>query len=39
LFIDDLARNTTVAESLGLPCILFESPGQLRRALAARGLI
>jgi putative hydrolase of the HAD superfamily len=39
LFIDDMTRNTAVAESLGLSCIVFESPEQLRRALAARGLI
>jgi putative hydrolase of the HAD superfamily len=39
LFVDDMPRNTTVAESLGLSCIVFESPEQLRRTLAARGLI
>jgi putative hydrolase of the HAD superfamily len=36
LFIDDLTRNTQAAEALGLPCIVFESPEQLRKALAWR---
>jgi putative hydrolase of the HAD superfamily len=39
LFIDDLVRNTSVAESIGLPCIVFQSPAQLRRELEARGII
>jgi HAD superfamily hydrolase (TIGR01509 family) len=39
LFIDDLARNTVVAEAMGLPCVVFESPAQLRHALTVRGLL
>lgn len=39
LFIDDLARNTQVAEAAGLPCIVFESPQQLRNALAWRKIL
>lgn len=39
LFIDDLARNTIAAESVGVPSIDFESPEQLRHELAARGLL
>jgi epoxide hydrolase-like predicted phosphatase len=38
LFIDDMVRNTSVAEALGIPCIVFESPTQLRRELASRGI-
>jgi putative hydrolase of the HAD superfamily len=39
LFIDDLVRNTSVAEALGLPCIVFMSPEQLLRDLDARGIL
>ncbi len=39
LFIDDMPRNTTAAEALGIPSIVFESPGQLRRELEARGIL
>jgi HAD superfamily hydrolase (TIGR01509 family) len=39
LFIDDLPRNTTAAEALGIPSIVFESPTQLRRELVARGIL
>ncbi len=39
LFIDDLTRNTEVAESIGLPCIVFRSPEQLRKALEWRNIL
>ncbi len=39
LFIDDKTRNTTAAEALGIPSILFESPAQLRRELRTRGIL
>jgi putative hydrolase of the HAD superfamily len=39
IFIDDLTRNTYVAESIGLPCIVFKSPEQLRKALEWRGIL
>ncbi len=39
LFVDDLPRNTTAAEALGIPAIVFESPAQLRCELAARGIL
>ncbi len=39
LFVDDLTRNTYVAEAIGLPCIVFRSPQQLRTALAWRGIL
>jgi HAD superfamily hydrolase (TIGR01509 family) len=39
LLIDDLTRNTHAAESIGLPCIVFQSPEQLRQALAWRGIL
>jgi epoxide hydrolase-like predicted phosphatase len=39
LFIDDQARNTKAAEELGIPSIVFESPGQLRRELESRGIL
>ncbi|MCS6870710.1 MAG: HAD family phosphatase [Anaerolineae bacterium] len=39
IFIDDLTRNTYVAESIGLPCIVFKSPEQLRHALEWRGIL
>lgn len=39
IFVDDLVRNTSVAESIGLPCIVFESPAQVRRELDERGIL
>ncbi len=39
LFIDDLPRNTTAAEALGIPSIVFESPAQLRHELVVRGIL
>jgi putative hydrolase of the HAD superfamily len=39
LFVDDLTRNTTIAEAMGIPCVVFESPLQLRQALMRRGLL
>ncbi|MBX3083667.1 MAG: HAD family phosphatase [Anaerolineae bacterium] len=39
IFVDDLERNTSVAEAEGLPCILFTSPEQLKRELVERGIL
>jgi len=39
LFVDDLPRNTTAAQALGIPSIVFVSPTQLRRELQARGIL
>jgi putative hydrolase of the HAD superfamily len=39
VFIDDLTRNTVVAESVGLPCIVFSSPSQVIRELDERGIL
>jgi 2-haloacid dehalogenase len=39
LFIDDHAVNTDAAEALGFQTILFKSPEQLKKELAARGLM
>lgn len=39
LFVDDKARNVAGAEAVGMPAIEFESAAQLRRELAARGLL
>jgi HAD superfamily hydrolase (TIGR01509 family) len=39
IFVDDLARNTEAAESIGLPSLVFESPEQLRRELTERGIL
>jgi epoxide hydrolase-like predicted phosphatase len=39
LFIDDLPRNTTAAQALGIPSIVFVSPTQLRRELQERGIL
>ncbi len=39
LFIDDLERNTSAAQALGIPAIIFEAPAQLRRELASRGIL
>lgn len=38
VFIDDVPRNVETARGLGLLAIRFTSPGELRTALAARGL-
>lgn len=38
LFIDDLERNTLVAEEVGIPCIIFTSPAQCRSELIARSI-
>ena len=39
VFIDDVARNAAAATSLGIHGIHFQSPDQLRRELAAVGLL
>jgi HAD superfamily hydrolase (TIGR01509 family) len=39
LFIDDAERNVSAARALGFDAVLFESPPQLRRELAGRGLL
>ena len=39
LFIDDNLRNIKAAEKLGIQCILFESPEQLKKDLQARGIL
>ncbi len=39
LFVDDLVRNTSAAEAVGIPSIVFESPVQLRGEFAARGIV
>jgi putative hydrolase of the HAD superfamily len=39
IFVDDLVRNTSVAEAEGLPCIVFTSPEQLTRELTERGIL
>jgi len=39
LFIDDMPANVDAARALGLDAVRFEGPGQLRRELAARGLV
>jgi putative hydrolase of the HAD superfamily len=39
LFIDDHPANVAAAQALGLPALLFTSAEQLRRDLAARGLL
>jgi 2-haloacid dehalogenase len=39
LFIDDSARNVEGARAVGIDAILFASPEQLERDLAARGLL
>ena len=39
LFVDDKRRNTDVAESLGIPSILFEGAGGLAAALARHGVL
>jgi FMN phosphatase YigB (HAD superfamily) len=39
LFFDDLAENVAGAAASGLQAVLFESPADVRRALAGRGLL
>ena len=39
LFVDDLNRNTLAAEALGIHCIVFQSPAQLRAELKRRGIL
>lgn len=39
LFIDDMTRNINAAESVGLPCITFESAAQLIQELAKRKIL
>lgn len=39
LFIDDLARNTCIAESMGIRSIIFTTPDALRRELEAQGIL
>lgn len=39
LMIDDSARNVAAAGSLGMPTVHYQSAGQLRRELAAAGLL
>lgn len=39
LFIDDNLRNAEAAEKFGLETIRFQSPGQLRKELEARGVL
>jgi putative hydrolase of the HAD superfamily len=39
LFIDDLERNTSAAEALGIPSIIFTSPAELCVELQCRGIV
>jgi len=39
LLVDDKRRNTSVAEELGIPCVLFDGAPALAAALVARGLL
>ncbi len=39
LFIDDRPANTAAAGALGIPAVVFTSPGALRGELVARGLL
>jgi 2-haloacid dehalogenase len=39
LFIDDNLRNVEAAEALGIQCIRFENPGQLRAELEQRNVL
>ena len=39
VFIDDLVRNTTAAEQLGISSIFFTSPAQLRAEMNTRGIL
>jgi 2-haloacid dehalogenase len=39
IFIDDRAQNTKAAQEMGIPAVLFRTPGQLRQELVTRGLL
>lgn len=39
LFIDDNLRNIKAAEEIGLRCIVFQSPEQLKKELVAQGIL
>ena len=39
LFIDDSLRNIKAAEALGIHCIRFENPAQLKRDLTAQDIL
>jgi 2-haloacid dehalogenase len=39
LMVDDNPRNVAAAAALGMPTVLFESPGALRRTLEEHGLL
>lgn len=39
IFIDDNPRNVEVAEEIGFHAVRFHSPGQLREALAEKGIL
>lgn len=39
LFVDDLVRNTRVAEGLGIPSIVFTTPEALHEELLQRGIL
>jgi 2-haloacid dehalogenase len=39
LMVDDNPRNVAAAADLGMPTVLFESPGALRRTLEEHGLL
>ena len=39
LFIDDNLRNIKAAEDLGIQCIRFENPAQLKKDLLAKGIL
>jgi 2-haloacid dehalogenase len=39
LFIDDNLRNVEAAKKLGIQCIRFENPAQLKKELMARGIL
>lgn len=39
LFVDDKQRNTTIAEQMGIPSVLFDRATTLASELAARGLL
>ena len=39
LMVDDNPRNIVAAKALGMPAVLFESPGALRQTLEANGIL
>jgi 2-haloacid dehalogenase len=39
IFIDDVAKNVSAARATGMAAILFETPGKLRTALRAHGVL